>query len=223
MRWVEFWDSFECAVHSNKRLTNIEKFNYLKAKLHGDAAHAISGISLSNDNYIVAIKILQERFGKTQEVIDLHYNALINLQNSDNTTKGLRCFLDKIAKHLRCLQVLKQEIDQAVFVSIIKSKLPKEVLLPLEIQLGTAKEWTTSDLTESLSAYVSARKRSEGSISVQSGAQSNESKERQKTKTTHSDSRNGKPRQSNVTSGEALVANTKSDRDYYNLWDNNGT
>ena len=150
-------------------------------------------------------------------MVDLHYNALINLQNSDNTTKGLRCFLDKIAKHLRCLQVLKQEIDQAVFVSIIKSKLPKEVLLPLEIQLGTAKEWTTSDLTESLSAYVSARERSEGSSSVQSGAQSNKSKERQKTKTTHSDSRNGKPRQSNVTSGEALVANTKSDRNYYNL------
>ena len=49
MRWVEFLDSFKCAVHGNKRVTNTDKFNYLKAKLHGGAAHAISRISLSND------------------------------------------------------------------------------------------------------------------------------------------------------------------------------
>ena len=28
--WYEFWDSFESSVHYNKRLSNIEKFNYLK-------------------------------------------------------------------------------------------------------------------------------------------------------------------------------------------------
>ncbi|XP_060587756.1 uncharacterized protein LOC132743237 [Ruditapes philippinarum] len=34
-RWTEFWDSFENAVHNNKYISNVEKFNYLKGKLVG--------------------------------------------------------------------------------------------------------------------------------------------------------------------------------------------
>ena len=30
-KWVEFWDAFEAAIHSNKQLHDIDKFNYLKA------------------------------------------------------------------------------------------------------------------------------------------------------------------------------------------------
>lgn len=32
LKWAEFWDSFECAVHNNKKLSNMEKYNYLKGK-----------------------------------------------------------------------------------------------------------------------------------------------------------------------------------------------
>ena len=58
LKWVEFWLSFETSVHKNDSLSNIEKFNYLRNKLSGDAKSAITGLSLSNENYIVALKIL---------------------------------------------------------------------------------------------------------------------------------------------------------------------
>lgn len=67
LKWKECCDSFECAVHNNKKLPNIEKFNYLKGKLTGEALSAISGFSLSNDNYDIAVSLLKERFGKEQE------------------------------------------------------------------------------------------------------------------------------------------------------------
>ena len=30
LKWTEFWDSFECAIHTKKKLSDIEKFTYLK-------------------------------------------------------------------------------------------------------------------------------------------------------------------------------------------------
>ncbi|XP_063411655.1 uncharacterized protein LOC134694570 [Mytilus trossulus] len=63
LKWTGFWDSFEAAVHTNQSLTKIEKLNYLKSKLFGTANSAISGLTLSHENYDVAILILKERFG----------------------------------------------------------------------------------------------------------------------------------------------------------------
>ena len=123
-KWIEFWDSYQCAVHNNKGLSNVEKFNYLRSKLLGEARGSIAGLALSNDNYEVAIEILQKRFGNTQEIVDKHYNQLINMQTATNKVSSLRSFLDKVERHIRCLEVLKQNVDQDVFVSMIRSKLP---------------------------------------------------------------------------------------------------
>ncbi|XP_070552476.1 uncharacterized protein [Ptychodera flava] len=44
LAWKEFWDSFECTIHQNSHLSRIEKFNYLRSKLHGDALNALSEV-----------------------------------------------------------------------------------------------------------------------------------------------------------------------------------
>ena len=38
LAWQTFWDSFDAAVNSNTSLTGVQKFNYLRAQLQGDAA-----------------------------------------------------------------------------------------------------------------------------------------------------------------------------------------
>lgn len=42
LKWHEFWDSFNTSVHSNKNISAIQKFNYLKSKLYGEAMSVIS-------------------------------------------------------------------------------------------------------------------------------------------------------------------------------------
>ena len=120
LRWIEFWDSFESSVNKNTKLSAIEKFSYLRSKLTGEARSAISGLSLSNENYQIAIDILKERFGNEQEVIDLHYNRLISLRPATSNTSSLRALLDNVERHIRSLEVLKQNVNQDVFVSIIR-------------------------------------------------------------------------------------------------------
>ena len=51
LKWAEFWDSFEAAVHLNTSLSEVEKLNYLMSKLSGEAENSVSGIQLSNENY----------------------------------------------------------------------------------------------------------------------------------------------------------------------------
>ena len=161
LKWAEFWDAFENAVHSNKKLSNIEKFNYLKSKLTGEAHRAILGLTLSNENYGVAIDILKERFGNEQVIIDLHYSQLINLSPASNKTSSLRSLLDQVEKHLRSLEVLKQNVNQDVFVSMIRSKLPEDVLLQLEMLKGAKRKWTVFSLRDKVLEYIVAREHSE--------------------------------------------------------------
>ena len=129
-----------------KKLSNIEKFNYLRSKINGDAHRAISGLSLPNENYIIAVDILREGFGNSQEAIDLHYNHMINLPPAINKTSSLRNLLDTMERHIRSLEVLKQNTNQDLFVSMIRAKLPEEVLLQLEILNGAKNKWTVESL-----------------------------------------------------------------------------
>ena len=157
LKWKEFWDSFEATVHKNTKLSPIEKFSYLKGKLSGEAQSTISGLTLSNENYEVAIKLLKERFGDVQSVVNSHYVKLINLVPATNQTSSLRILYDNIERHLRSLEALQQDINQDVFISMMTSKLPKEALIQLEIQKGSKEKWSVGKFRELLKNYIVAR------------------------------------------------------------------
>lgn len=98
--WNAFWDSFECTIDKNKRLSKIKKFNYLKIKLFGDAKYVVSSLSLSNENYKIAVGTLKERFGNIEDVVDRHFGEMINLQPALNKMSSLNFFLDKVNRTL---------------------------------------------------------------------------------------------------------------------------
>ena len=72
----------------------VDKFNYLRSKLKGDALEAISGYHLSNDNYKVVVDVLKRRFGNPQLIIDAHYRSLSHLPPAvNNVTKLHHCYM----------------------------------------------------------------------------------------------------------------------------------
>ena len=161
LRWSEFWDTFEATVDQNNNLSNIEKLSYLNSKLTGEAKQAVSGIYLSNENYEVTKALLKERFESSQSVVNSHYTQLINMKPAFNSTKRLRTLYDQFERHLRSLEALKQDTNQDVFVNIMTSKIPKEVLLQLQFQRGAKIKWTVGRLRELLSDYISVREETE--------------------------------------------------------------
>ena len=70
LEFSSFWDSFRAAIHENDSLKNITKFKYLILHLKGPAKAAISGILITESNYLEAVELLQKRLGNKQILIN---------------------------------------------------------------------------------------------------------------------------------------------------------
>ena len=57
--------------------------------------------------------------------------------------------------------MIKQNINQDVFVSMIRSKLPGDVLLQLEMLNRTKSKWTVENLRARLHEYITASEHAE--------------------------------------------------------------
>ena len=154
LKWQEFWDSFE----SNASLNPVEKMNYLRAKLEGEAEEAILGLTLPNANYEEAIRLLQKRFGQNEIIINAHYTSLMDMPASSSSTSALRTSYDSIEKHLRSLQALEEDVNTKMLVSLIMTKLPKDVITPLTDHKEDGQEWTVQLLRDKLHRFIKQRK-----------------------------------------------------------------
>ena len=83
-QWQEFWDSFNSAIHEQQTLPAVSKFNYLKSVLKGSASSVIAGIPLTSENYTVAVKLLQEKFGRKEAIVEVLHFKLQNLPKANN-------------------------------------------------------------------------------------------------------------------------------------------
>jgi len=83
LRSQEFWDVYKSAVHEQE-LSDVTKFNYLKGSVRGESATAISGISAIDKNYSSAVKILQDKFGRSENIVEALYSKLQNLSMATN-------------------------------------------------------------------------------------------------------------------------------------------
>ena len=113
LKWQEFWDTFEATIHKG-RYSSVDKMNYLKSKLTGEALDAISGYQLSNDNYKVVVDVLQKRFGNPQSIIDAHYRSLSHLPVATNHVTKLKQCYDGIECHLRSLEALGENTEHCL-------------------------------------------------------------------------------------------------------------
>jgi hypothetical protein len=63
--WQTFWDQFETIVHGSD-IPVANKFSYLRSLLEGEALETISGLSLTDANYIIAHDCLKERHARPE-------------------------------------------------------------------------------------------------------------------------------------------------------------
>jgi len=129
LSYFDFKESFSVAIGKSK-ITNIEKFQYLKSVLKGEALTLLDGLLLSDDNYDAALELLDNRYGSKRRVMRAHIRSMIQIAppNMRNIV-SLRGFVDSINKHMRGLKSLNVTSDNySVFLSeILLSKLPREL------------------------------------------------------------------------------------------------
>ena len=161
--WMGFWDSFRSAVHDNASLSKIDKFNYLRSLLEGAASRAIQGLALSSNNYDFAVEILEQRFGKTQQIISAHMEEILKLQPClTDRPSSLRFLYDKLSVHVRGLSSLGVSSQKygSLLIPNIMSKLPNEIQLEIARKL-TNEVWKIDGLLDTIKGEVEAREASE--------------------------------------------------------------
>ena len=162
--WTTFWDSFKSTVHENASMSKIDKFSYLKSLLDGNASGCIQGLTLSEANYDAAITKLQERFGRSQQIVTAHMEELLRIQGSvGDRPSSLRSTLDKIMVHVCGLESLGIRSSQygSLLIPVIMLEFPSE------IRLRAAREtnkdvWDIDDVLRVIKQDVEARETSEG-------------------------------------------------------------
>ena len=164
--WTTFWDSFEVAIHNNRSLSNIEKFNYLRSLLQGPALDAIAGLTLTDANYNEAVQVLTSRFGNKQLIIDRYMELLLSVETvvSDSNLRALRHLYDTVEAQVRGLNSMgvKPETYGALLSSVMLGKLPQEIRLLLSRGMGGG-DRKLDDLMKLLLDELQARERATAS------------------------------------------------------------
>ena len=164
VKWTAFWDSFDSAIHSNDRLPEIDKFNYLRSLLEGCAHDAIAGLSLSSANYSEAVEILKHRFGNKHLIVSKHMEALLSISTvaSDEHLRELRKLYDEAETNIRSLRTLGIEPESygAMLSSVLLNKLPRELRLIVSRRIS-ADDLNVEVILKVFEEELSARERAQ--------------------------------------------------------------
>lgn len=145
LNWQGFWDQFDVFVHSKEALSDIDRFNYLKRYLRGEALSAVSGLSLCSENYKEAMKILKQRHGNQQVLVSAHMSSLLKLTKirKSEDIKGLRKLHDDVENCMRNLNALNQDASGygGLLIPLMKEKLPDDLMMVISRRFGS-EIWT---------------------------------------------------------------------------------
>ena len=130
--WLSFRDAFTSMIHSQSDLNNIEKLQYLKSAVTGEASNKIKNLSITDGNYDRAWKLLQNAYADKRLIIARHLSLLLRLlvQNKESA-EGLRRLADETQQHLESLKSLDIAVTEEIVVQILEEKLHR----------ATAEKW----------------------------------------------------------------------------------
>ncbi|GFQ73516.1 integrase catalytic domain-containing protein [Trichonephila clavata] len=159
-----FWARFKSAVDDNSNLNDVDKFSYLKSVVTSDAELAIRGLTLTPENYAKAVKILEDRFGRKELIVDYHMNRLLNLSpvRKSFDVIALRKLYDQLEINIRGLESLEIFPDSysCLLFPIIMKAIPPDLALEYN-KKHIEKQSQVTDLTTYLRGEVESRERTE--------------------------------------------------------------
>ncbi|XP_060836320.1 uncharacterized protein LOC132918983 [Rhopalosiphum padi] len=146
LEWESFFDCYKAMVHNDDSYPSAQKFSYLRSTLKGQALDIIKGIPITDANYNVAIKRLQQRFDNKSLVIQSHIRAILDTPRAEACqARELQDLYSNISAHVAALEALGQPVNQwdAWLVTVVLRKL----------DYATSHEWQVRRTNTELPKY----------------------------------------------------------------------
>ncbi|XP_064080626.1 uncharacterized protein LOC135197491 [Macrobrachium nipponense] len=109
-----FWDVFESNVHSRPDLRAVDKFNYLKGCLKGEALALIKNILVTNENYLDAIDMLKKTYADPEKITSSLICQVAGLPKPSADLDSLRGFRAKLEQFVRGIERNKPNSDHYI-------------------------------------------------------------------------------------------------------------
>jgi len=158
--FLTFWSSFETAIHNNKSLDPVDKFNYLKSFLAPEPLKCIEGFSVTASNYEKVIDILKQRYGREDLLVNVHLNKLLNITPLKHSSdiKMLRKIYDDIQINIRSLESLNVSLDSygSLLSPILLKILPEDLALQFNMEFYGV-DYGVKDILSFLSKQLVSR------------------------------------------------------------------
>ena len=152
LNWPSFYDDFSSPLDNNTSLSNIEKFQFLRAQLDGKALNTIAGLHLTENNYTHAKELLIERYGQTHKIVNAYMKALWELPHPRENITSLRNFYDSLETFI----LGKEENTYGeLLVPMILDKLPASTRRQIA-RVHRNTEWTIITLRKAIKSEIDA-------------------------------------------------------------------
>lgn len=102
--WLTFHDSFASLIHTSAEIPCIQKFQYLRSALKGEALKLIESLTITANNYAVAWEALLERYSNKYLLKKKHLQSLMfptKMYNKSPYT--LRAVIEEFERHVKIL------------------------------------------------------------------------------------------------------------------------
>ena len=151
--WYSFRDMFESLVHKDYNIPTVQKFHLLRNALQGDVANIINTLNASEENYVVAWDLLNQRCNKPRQIVQTHLKLLMELPEiTRESPTSIRSLKENAQMHVNALKALNLPVDtwDAILIYIICQKLDKNTRRVWERSLENEQMPTFKELIEFL-------------------------------------------------------------------------
>lgn len=141
--WKSFHDLFVSLIHTNARLSPVQKLHHLKSCLIGDAERLLRHIPITNDDYEPAWNKLKSRYENKRIIVNHQLKILVNQPKIPlEKPKAIKTLLDTTDECLQQLKGLGVETKSwdVLLVYLLVQKLPYATLRLWEEEQGSDQE-----------------------------------------------------------------------------------
>ncbi|XP_011684756.1 PREDICTED: uncharacterized protein LOC105448094 [Wasmannia auropunctata] len=125
-QWMLYKNAFKSLIHDNSKLSDVQKFQYLRSTLEDEALQVISGLNTSAENYVITWDLLKGHYENKKLIINSHLSKLLEFPIvTKDKHVSLKQFVMHLRTHLKALEVLVQPTDQwdTIVIFLARAKL----------------------------------------------------------------------------------------------------
>lgn len=138
--WISFINLYNATVHNNPDIDPVLKFQYLLSVLRGEALNIVKSLNLTAENYVIAYRLLTDRYQNDRRLKSFHLNNLLDLPSvTASRPQLIRQFINSFNENTQALSALECSVTgvNPVLSAMLMRKMDVELRKRFETFRGS--------------------------------------------------------------------------------------